>query len=181
MKRIFFFATPSDIVPVLKRFEANSPLKFVETGSLTTPNRAIYLDSSEIPEPGIATHETGSASKRYMVSHRDTKNHMQTFVDNAGTKRWVLNNSDNEESVLLTMAGRWKDILLPGLVDTLHETSVAQQLMKWFLAALKQEGFTKIENWWLGKEAIEMLKVGKRLTKTAEQSPPEFDLKLPRP
>ena len=59
MKRIFFFATPADIVPVLNRFEAKAPLKFVEMGNLTTPNIAIYLKSSAIPNPGIATHETG--------------------------------------------------------------------------------------------------------------------------
>ncbi|CAA9489481.1 MAG: hypothetical protein AVDCRST_MAG91-464, partial [uncultured Sphingomonadaceae bacterium] len=93
---------------------------------------------------------------------------------------WTLDNSDNEESVILTMAGIWEDeTLLPGLMDTLHQTPVAQQLMKWFLTALKKESFTKIESWWVGKEAMEMLRAGKRLTTTAVQSPPEFDLKLP--
>ena len=98
MKRIFFFATQADIVPVLKRLEGNAPLKFVEIGSFTDPNLPIYLESSEIPNPGIATHETGSASDSYMVSHRDIKNHMHEFVDDSGQRRWLLNNGDNEES-----------------------------------------------------------------------------------
>jgi hypothetical protein len=34
MKRIFFFATPADIAPVLQKLEANAPLKFVEMGTL---------------------------------------------------------------------------------------------------------------------------------------------------
>jgi hypothetical protein len=178
MKRILFFATPDDIVPVLRRFESNAPLKFVEMGNLTTPNRAIYLESSEIPNPGISTHETGNASAAYMVSHRDTKNHMQKLIGQRGEYRWTLDNGSNEETVILTMGGLWKDgILLEGLMDTLHQTPVAQQLMKWFLGALKQEGFTKVESWWLGKEALEMLRAGKRLTQAA-QSPPEFDLRL---
>ena len=58
-------------------------------------------------------------------------------------------------------------------MDTLHETPVAQQLMKWFLAALKAEGFTKVDMYWMGKEALEMWKAGKRLSQ-AEQSPPEL-------
>jgi hypothetical protein len=178
MKRIFFFATQADIVPVLKRLEGNAPLKFVEIGSFTDPNLPIYLESSEIPNPGIATHETGSASDSYMVSHSDIKNHMHEFVDDSGQRRWLLNNGDNEETVILTMAGTWKDMLLPGIMDTLHETPEAQQLMKWFLAALKAEGFTKVDMYWVGKEALEMLRTGKRLA-DAEQSPPEFDLKLP--
>jgi hypothetical protein len=179
MKQIFFFATPADIIPVLRRFESNAPLKFVEMGTLSTPNRKIYLEASQIPDPGIATHETGSLSKGYMVSHRDTKNHMDVSITRKGEKRWNLLNSDNEEAVILGMGGLWKTgTLLPGGIATLHQASVAQQLMKWFLLALKQEGFIKVREWWLGKEALEMLKAGKRLTTTAEQSPPEFDLKL---
>jgi hypothetical protein len=179
MKRTFFFATPNDIIPVLRRFEADGPLKFVEMGNLTTPNRAIYLESSEIPNPGISTHETGNASTAYMVSYRDTKNHMHKFVGQRGEHRWTLSNGDNEETVILTLGGLWKDdILLEGLMGTLHQTSVAQQLMKRFLGVLKQEGFIKVESWWLGKEALEFLRAGKRLTQAA-QSPSEFDLKLP--
>jgi hypothetical protein len=180
MKRTLFFATPADIVPVLRRFEANAPLKFVEMGNLTTPNRAIYLYSSAIPDPGVSTHESGSGSAAFLVTHRGKKNHMHTFVGYDGDKHWTLENSDNEESVVLTPAGLWKDILLPGTMDTLHtKNEVAQQLMRWFLSALRQEGFTKIERWWLGKEAFAMLESGKRLSTTAEQSPPQFDLRLP--
>ena len=180
MRRIFFFATPSDIRPVLRRLEANAPLQFVETGAFAKPNRNIYLSSSDIPNAGISTHETGNSSIEYMVSHRDEKNKVQQFVDDTGKQRWLLTNFDNDDVVLLTMAGIWKtNILLPGLMDTLHETPVSQQLMKWFLSALKQENFVKIEHWWLGGEAMDLFKMGWRLTKTAEQSPPEFDLKLP--
>lgn len=180
MKRIYFFATPADIVPVLTRLESNAPLKFVETGNFTTPNRAIYLHSSEIPNAGIATHETGSQSVSYLVSHRDTKNHVRAFVGHKGEKRWDLNNGDNDETVTLTMAGLWKnDILLPGCMSTLHQGPAAQQFMKWFLAALREERFAKEKSWWLGREALEMLRAGKRLAMTAEQSPPEFDLQKP--
>ena len=179
MKHILFFATPADIAPVLHRFESNTPLKFVEMGTSSTPNRPIYLESSEIPSPGIATHETGSMSQGYMVSHRDTKNHVSVSVSKRGEKIWNVFNSDNEEATTLTMAGIWRTgTLLPGSMATLHPTPAAQQLMKWFQSALKQEGFTKFREWWVGKEAGEMLKAGKRLTTTAEQSPPQFDLKF---
>lgn len=179
MKRIFFFATPSDVVPVLVRFASNDEIKFVEMGNLTTPNRPIHLSVSEIPDPGLSTHETGGASRSYLISPRDSINQMHKFLGNDGIARWSVDNSDNEDSVVLTMAGRWKDMLLPGSMDTLHQTTMAQRLMKAFQSALKKEGFVKVENWWLGKEALEMLKAGKRLSTTAEQSPPQFDLVLP--
>lgn len=180
MKQIHFFATPSDIVPVLRRFESHAALKYVEIGTRTTPNRAIYLDSSEIPNPGVATHETASRSAAYMVSHRDTKNRTQVSITRDGEKRWNLFGADNEEAVSLCLAGVWKTgTLLPGNIATMHDNPVAEQLMKWYLVALKQEGFTKAKAWWLGREALAMLKGGRRLSTTAEQSPAEFDLKMP--
>jgi hypothetical protein len=105
---------------------------------------------------------------------------MRKFTTNEGETIWSLNNGDNEHTIVLTMAGLWTDgTLLSGVVDTLHETSTAQQLMKWFLSALKKEGFSKIRRWWVGKEAMSMLKDGRRLATAAVQSPPEYDLKLP--
>ena len=179
MKQILFFASPADIKSLLLIFEANASLKFVEMGTFSTPNRKIYLESSQIPNPGIATHETGSRSQGYMVSLRDTKNHMEVSTIKNGEKRWNLFNAHNEETVILVMGGIWKTgTLLPGSMATLHQNPAAQQLMKWFLAALKQDDFTKVREWWVGREAMEMLKAGKRLTTTAEQSPPEFDLQL---
>ena len=67
-------------MPVLARLVANGPLGFMETGSLTNPDQAIYLASSEMHEPGIVTHEAGSAFRYYVVSHRDAKNCIRRFV-----------------------------------------------------------------------------------------------------
>ena len=180
MKYIFFFATPSDIAPVLRRFEADGPLKYVDPTIMTTPNRAIYLSSREIPNPGISTSESGNGSKDYIVSYQDTKNHLHSFVDNGGQRRWMVSNGDNPETVVLTLAGLWKTgTLLPGNMSTLHQSGVAQQIMRRFLSALKAEGFKQVDNYWLGPESLAMLRAGKRLAKNGEQSPPEFDLQLP--
>jgi hypothetical protein len=179
MKRIHFFATPADIVPVLQRFAANAPIFFTEASAFPSPNRAAYGNIADIPNPGISTHETGRLSKPYLVSMKDTPLRVRTYVTNDGEKYWSLDNGFNEDTIVLRMAGLWPgDILLPGIVDTMHDTPVAQQLMKWFQSALKKEGFTKVDLFWLGKEALQMLRDGKRLPKNAVQSPPEYDLKL---
>lgn len=180
MKQILFFATPADVVPLLERFQTNAPIKFVEMGTRDTPDRKTYLEVAQLPAPGIATHETGSLSSAYLVSQRDTVNQVRPTVMKNGEKRWNLFNADTEGTVTLGLAGLWKTgTLLPGSMATVHTDPMAQQLMKWFQKALKDQGFSKIRNWWVGKDAMEMLKAGKRLATTAEQSPPEFDLKLP--
>lgn len=179
MQRIFFYATPDDIAPALSSYEGNAPLKFVQMGNLTTPNRAIYLSSTEIPQLGVSSHETGGASDAYMVSHRGTKNHIHTFIGYSGENRWVLENSDNEETKVLTPAGLWNGMVIEGTMDTLHNKNpAAQQLMKWLLSAFRINGFAKVDRAWVGPNAMTMLMAGKRLSQ-AEQSPTECDLRPP--
>jgi hypothetical protein len=178
MKRIFFFSTTLDIRPVLQRIERYAPLQFAEAKVLTTPNRKIYFRAIDIPGLGFSTHETGSLSASYMVSLKDALNHMHAYETKTGEKRWTLRNCDTEGTVMLTPAGLWKEMLLPGNVSTLHSDPVSQKLMRLFNSALRAEGFVKAGIWWLGKEAVEMFKAGRRLSTTAEQSPPEFDLRF---
>jgi hypothetical protein len=180
MKRIFFFATESDIAAVLTRLEANAPLRFVPTGTTSSPSRPTYLESSQIPNLGIASHETGSMSQGYLISLKGTQDNSEVSITKKGEKRWDLFLGANEDAVSMVHGGLWKTgTLLPGDVVTVHNTAASQQLMKWFLNALKAEGFEKVDMYWVGKVAMAMLKSGRRLSTTAEQSPPDFDLKAP--
>jgi hypothetical protein len=178
-RKVLFFATPSDISPALVEFESRLPLKFVLMGEWADVNRPIYLTSEEIPEPGIATHESAIRSRAYMVSRREIKNHLRVS-NHGGRKGWNLFSADNEGAVVLTLGGLWTTgTLLPGMMDSMHDNAMTKELLSAFSAALKKQGFKKVDRlWWLGAEAMEMLRAGKRLTKTAEQSPPAFDLKI---
>ena len=177
MKRQYFFATPLDAATLLRHFESPPPIKFVKYGQSETPNPPIYLASSQIPSLGIATETTGSSCVAYLVSVQERVNSIERFVDSTGRTRWMVDNGNNDDTVVLTMAGLWgRDILLPGNMSTLHETKPAQQLMRRFMSALKKSGFVKVNMWWVGPEALAMLKAGKRLATAAVESPPEYDL-----
>ncbi|MGH8337163.1 MAG: hypothetical protein ACRETL_10175, partial [Gammaproteobacteria bacterium] len=164
MKRIFFFATPADIMPLLQRFETYAPVKYAEIVNQTSPTFSEYRTGADIPNPGISTHETGGLSISYLVATPEFEWTFKPFHGSNGESRWYLNNGDNKSSIVLTMSGLWKDMLLPGKVDTLHDTPDAQQLMRNFLSAIKAEKFAKIKLFWLGREAHEMLKSGVRLS-----------------
>ena len=73
----------------------------------------------------------------------------------------------------------WKTgTLLPGHMSAFYNSTEARKLVKAFLMSLRHEGFRRVDEFLLGREALAMLRVWKRLT-MAEQSPPEFDLRLP--
>ena len=177
MKSVYFFATPSDIAKVLVRLDGRCQLKYVETGTKPTEDRAMLLSASEIPNLGIASHETGSLSAGYLVSLRDTPILSRMSKTTAGERRWNLYNGDNPGTITLTPAGLWKDMLLAGNAGTVHDDPEAKSLIRWFQSALKAEHYAKAGRFWIGQEALSILKSGGRLSTTAEQSPPEFDLR----
>lgn len=177
MKQTFFFATPGDIKPVISALEANREIGFVKIGPHDRPDPKI-ISGSDIPQPGISTHETASGSISYLIVPLGTDLQATEYLDEeTKLKQWNIYNGFNEDSVEFTPAGLWKDgTLLPGSIKTMHSTKFSQSIMREFQSILKKHQFQKVQSWWLGKEALEMLKSGKRLTVTAVQSPPEYDL-----
>jgi hypothetical protein len=81
----------------------------------------------------------------------------------------------NPDSVTFTPAGIWDDdVILHGRVATASDSEASQALMRRFHVAIKK-GFAKVKAFYVGPQAMELLKAGKRLT-IAAQSPREFDL-----
>lgn len=178
MKRILFYATPSDITCVLSKLEAFELLQFVEMGNRTTIERPNYSTVADIPTPGIATNSTGSASVSYLVSMAGNTINQTEIEGKSGARRWTLANSENPSSVVLTMAGLWKrHFILPGTMSTMHSEAVPQKIMNNFIKSINQAEFVKHNLYWVGPEAVDMSKSGARLT-PSETSPSEYDLRI---
>ena len=168
--------------PIIDVLETGDNIGFVKVGSYDTPHPPI-LSSSQISQPGIATHETASGSDSYLIVPKDaklnTREYMSEYSASLGEKRFSVYNGFNEDSVEIILAGLWRDqTLLPGSVKTMHKTKFSQTVMRNFQAILKKQKFTKVLSWWISPEALQMLRAGKRLSTTAVQSPPEYDLRL---
>jgi len=55
MKRIFFFATKTDIALSLHHLESIINVKYVEQGIFHDPNLPIFLSYRDIPDLGVAS------------------------------------------------------------------------------------------------------------------------------
>jgi hypothetical protein len=180
MKRVYFFSTPGDAATLLSAFDRVLPVQYVSHGTLQLPAPKVYTCADQIPSLGISSAETGSQSDQYLVLLRDSAFKVENFRDAEGIERLAIYNGSNEGSAVLTVAGQWgNDVLLAGNFSTMHADAVSRKLLRTFAATIKKIGFVKASLWWVGSEAFEMLKVGKRLATLAVQSPPEYDLPLP--
>lgn len=181
MKQVLFFATPDDIRPIIAALQTANPIAFARIGSHEVKNPTL-LSGDQIPDPGIATNETASGSVSYVIIPAGAKLNVQQYKsedpDTFGRTMWSVYSGFNEDSAEITLAGIWTDgTLLPGSVKTMYKGPFSQKILKDFQSALKKAKFEKVQSWWLGPSALEMLKSGKRLTTTAVQSPPDYDLR----
>jgi hypothetical protein len=177
MPQTIFFALKDDLLPVFEAAERQGPLQYVLSGAFPSSNVSIFDHGWDIPTLGKATFESASGSDSYLVCevgtqvivrHRESDGHNRFFVDQ------VL----NPDSITLSPGGMWdEDVMLYGRVASASDSEISLHLLRRFDLAIRKH-FLKVGRSYVGPRALELLKMGKRLT-IAKQSPPEFDLKLP--
>jgi hypothetical protein len=203
-KTYLFYATRNDLLVVTTRVEALSPLKYVRSGTTIKLPPGSFDSALDIPNLGKASRPSSIACETYLVCDPATairprqlktltdlsvnrptitlagrefaidRRHLQTHV---GPARFAIDQLANPDTIGFTPGGEWNNnILLHGRFATASESRFSQELLMRCGAALQKE-FTRVKAFYVGPEAMEFLKSGKRLT-VAEQSPPEVDLSL---
>ena len=172
MKRIHFFALREDLLAMLAMVEAGGHLRYVRGGHYPSGSAMEVLNSgSEIPNLGRATTYNASTSATFIVSEPEVLITPRPI----GTDRFSVDQLWNPDTVGFTPSGIWnEDIVLYGRVATVSDSKPAQKLMRRFHSGMKKL-FTKMEEYYVGPQALALLKAGKRLAIGA-YSPRESDL-----
>ena len=173
-----FFATKNDILPVLRGVEAHLPVKYVGFGHFPTPTAPVYHRGEDIPDLGIAPGESHASCPCFLVCDPSLK--LNAYPVDGG-RAYAFNQLRNPDTITYWTGGLWKDILLYGGFQTCTGTfsTTAKKLLQRYTYHLRKH-FKYIGAYYVGKEAEERLRQGKRLT-LAEQTPRNFDLQLPVP
>jgi hypothetical protein len=176
-KQCHFYSTRDDLLAVTERVERSLPIKYIRFGHVTELPPETFKSAAQIPNLGAATHESAVGCEKFLVADSLLAIRSRQLNTLAGVNRFTIDQLHNPNTVVLNPGGLWKgEILLHGNVAAAHNTEVSSSLMKLFRSAIKSE-FKRVRAFWVGPQALEMLKCGKRLT-LAEQSPREYDLKV---
>jgi hypothetical protein len=175
--RIHFFAIKEDWPAVFDYVERKRHLVYTATGfdQMRNPDPPRYLEGKAIPNLGLASYEQCIACDSYMVSPFPKVPTPIKGLMFDGEARYDLYSSAYPDTIRLIHAGRWKDMIVSGLIDTMGQGPQAQSLINAFHAAMKKS-FTRVNAYWVGPQAHGEWLQGRRLT-DAEQSPPEYDLR----
>ncbi|WP_155642079.1 hypothetical protein [Burkholderia cepacia] len=188
MKRIHFYATRDDILLITDSMESRQNLKYILTLHSLHPKydgvAPIYESGRDIQSLGDAAKNQTGGCERYIVVERSVNViPVSRFIgkDTPSGGKWYVDYEIGNcpEGVEFNAGGLWSsEILINGLIQTWSDDPAAQKLMRQAAAAMKKYFPAKIDAYWVGPEAFELLKSGFRLTSNAAAGP-EFDLKLP--
>lgn len=174
-RQIYFYALRDDILSVLNFVEEKTTIKYVTAGISNTRKLEAYDHGVDIPSLGHATSERGVSSTSFLVTKANVPVEFRE-VSGTGVTYLFVDQLINPDTVVLTPSGLWgEDTILSGRVATASNTSIARGLMKHFSSGFKKH-FFRVKAFLVGRQAMEFLNTGKRLT-IALQSPREFDLR----
>jgi hypothetical protein len=168
--QIRFFATRSDLVPVLEAIEKERDLKYVQFGWSDTQAATSFPTLTAIPNLGTASHESAINCSSFLICRKQDAIKPRTVPG-----RYVFDQLLNPETVTFTPGGLWGDgILLYGRFATASTSVFSLELMKLCGMAVRKR-FKKVKAFYVGEEAEQLLDRGRRLT-IAAQSPRTLDL-----
>ena len=171
-----FYATARDLAPVLSLLEAQKKLQYTPMHDVVTDRAQIYLSYADIPDFGRTNNPTAVHNPAYLVALRGTVVQVKTIHLRAGGINFAVDQRLNKDTVTLRPGGMYgRDVLLYGSIGTVSESEASLSLYD-FMVEPYLACFTKVREFFLGPQALELWRSGIRLTTSATSSA-EFDLK----
>jgi len=171
-----FFATAKDLAPVLSLLEAREKLQYTSMRQVESNRPRTYLSYADIPDFGQANDPAGVMNPAYLVARQGTVVRVKSIPQKAGGMNFAIDQRLNEDTVILRPGGMCgHDVLLPGAIATVSESAASLNLYD-FMVEPYLARFTKVQEFFLGPQALGFWQSGIRLT-TSATSPAEFDLR----
>lgn len=174
-----FFATLSDITPIIEAVELLYPIKYFENG-LFDHNIFYQYDSAfDIQILGFTNQGNWNASKSYFVIPKNIMLSVRDIPQRKGGIKYAVDGTVNKDNIEFKPCGIYTEkekVIVAGRIATISETDFSQNLYKAFSKKIKKR-FNLIDGFYVGKDAEEKLKEGWRLV-TNEKLSKGFDLKL---
>jgi hypothetical protein len=175
-RQFLFYATGSDLGPLLSSLEAQRRLQYTLTDLFETNQPQTYLSYADIPDFGRASFPSSPSNQCYLVSIRGTVVNVRNVPQKAGGILFAIDQKLNEDTVNFWPGGEFGNgILLYGEVNTISNTVTSRSLYD-SMEKVFSQSFTQVQEFLVGPEAVNLCKAGVRLTLSAS-TPAEFDLK----
>jgi hypothetical protein len=173
--QLLFYVTKQDLAPLLSSLEVQQSLQYTLTGMFDVNRLQTYFSYADIPDFGRASHPNANGNPTYLVSPRGTPLRFHEVPQEAGGICFAISQMLNDDTIIFSPGGWYGNgIILYGSVGTVSNSVTSKTLYNFFAKAFRRY-FQKVQEFYVGAEALNLAKGGVRLTIGAS-SPPEFDL-----
>jgi hypothetical protein len=87
-RQFLFYATASDLFPLLSSFETRKKLQYALMGLFETDTLKTYLSCIDIPDFGQPDHPTTAVGPRFLIALQGTLIHSEAVPQKAGGIRF---------------------------------------------------------------------------------------------
>jgi hypothetical protein len=176
-QQLNFYATYSDIRPVLEQFEAAQQVTYVRTGLFDSTVPQTFesyqaINSLSVSVDGDANHVPG-----YLIVTDPRKIKIREVPQRTGATKFAIDQSLIPDSLYFQSGGIFSNVMLvPGRLGIAYQTGIAKSLFDTFAKIVRRE-FRKVKSYYVGREAYVLCKGGLRLGLSLRANP-NLDLKL---
>ncbi len=166
-----FFASGTDLLPVLEQVELRNRITYVAAGLFTSP------ESARVELGAMLTSVDSGNEIGYLVTPATVEVQVRPVPQRKGGTLYAVDELANPSSITLRLGGlAGTSILLPGVVGTVSKDGPAAMLHRAFASAIGKY-FKRVQSYWVGPAALALLAEGVRLAPSAK-APREYDLVL---
>ena len=158
------FCAYGDLVSVFGDVEASVDLSYTRTGLFAEAKRPTFRSGKELPDLGISQAGETSREPSYLVWRAGVSPIVRPVAQKAGGTLYAVDQSLNPSSIVLKPGGVYADqCVIAGQLGTICEDEESVELYGKFATAI-QDRCQRIGAYWLGPEAVSLLRAGRRLT-----------------
>ena len=165
------------MVTVSKEVEATIAIYYVKTGLFEGSTTKSFNYLSSIPDLGYTTELDWNKTDTFLVLPENNKIVVREVPQRSGGVRYAFDQMENGQSIVFKpscISKRIENTLISGKIGTVHSDDFSKLLYSNFKKAVKSN-FEKHQEFYLGSEALTLVKSGWKLTTNANLSE-EFDL-----
>ena len=179
-KQRLIFATKSDLIPGIMNLESRHPLKYIVESVYDSNDDVLEYDSLlQFSDLGI--HKTGEhIHGSLLVMDHSKEVQIEARPQRTGGIKYFVEEDGNPFAIAFWPGGIFKDtFLIRGTIRTRHsDNDVSNELFKVFSKEITK-GFQKIENCYIGPEALSLAKKGQiTLISNHYKEPQEYNVKI---
>jgi hypothetical protein len=169
----YLYATRADMEPGLNAVEGQKALQYVRRGLFESPQVQVVSSALEIPDLGFARVGDLILANRYLVLDASLEVKIREVPQRRGGVRYAIDEVANPTGMIFVPGGLYEGredrYLIVGEVVATGDPR-SHELYRLFVPLLVK-GFTKIKSYYVGPEALRLLREGVRLTHSAGPTP----------